>query len=87
MYRNYNQGNSIKAVCYKNMLITMSKSIRVFPTMFKDSFCCGAALSLNCPAFTYSLLPLLLVAETFTDIEPERKIKVERFAFGYDSGL
>ena len=51
----------------------------MFPTMFNDSFC-GAALSLNCPAFTYSLLPLLLVAETFTDIEPERKMEVERFA-------
>lgn len=51
----------------------------MFPTMFKDSFC-GAALSLNCPAFTYSLLPLLLVADTLTDIEPERKMEDERFA-------
>ena len=56
------------------MLITNSNNIIMFPTMSKDSFC-GAALSLNCPAFTYSLLPLLLVAETFTDIEPERSLR------------
>lgn len=71
-YSNYNLGKVAEAVCYKNMLITISNDIRVFPTMSIDNFC-GAALSLNCPAFTYSLLPLLLVAETFTDIEPEER--------------
>jgi len=55
------------------MLITISNNIRVFPTMSKDNFCGAAAFSLNCPAFTYSLLPLLLVAETFTDVEPEER--------------
>lgn len=61
------------------MLITISKSIRVFPTVFKVSFC-GAALSLYDPAFTYSLLPLLLVAETFTDNEPKEKQKLISFS-------
>lgn len=42
----------------------------LFGINFRGTFR-GELLSLSCPAFTNSLLPVLEVVDTFTDIEPK----------------
>lgn len=37
---------------------------------------CREVASLSCPALTYSLFPVLLVAETLTDIEPRKRLRL-----------